>query len=282
MRDAAGSGGSRNRTEALLAAVVRGRDVMTAVRDTAAEALRTRRDPSLVAERRRVAARRRLAGWSVVGLALTALCVAGILEMARGAASVTLVGGLVLAAGLWVYCVIGTVQGARDLHARTRVVRSLPPAQPARRPVAGAIRPVIARLDAYSDALRSGIGAVGAESDAEPYQALRYVRDETLAAADAAEVRLRRQASEWSAMARAGEAGASSALSATCAQLRRAIEAGVDEYGRLVVAASDAAAASRQVAAASGAGDDMRQATERLTALAMGMRELVGQGRSAD
>lgn len=275
MGGAAEPGNPRTHAEVLRAAAVRGRDAVTAVKDTAAEALRTRRDPALVAERRRVAARRRLAGWSLIGIILTAVCVAGLMGVTRGAAGVAEIGGLVLAAGLWVYSVVGIATAARDLRARAAVVRNLPPPQPARRAVAGSVRPVMARLDAYSDALRSGIGTIGFGPDASDYAALRSIRDETLAAADAAEVRLRRQASELSAMLRAAEPSANAHLASTCATLRREIDAGVDEYGRLVVAASSATAASRQVAMAAGAGDEVQRATERLAALAAGMRELL-------
>ena len=281
---------------------VRGRDVVTTVRDTAAEAMRSRRDPALVAERRRVAARRRLAAWSLAGLVLLALGTVSALDVARGGAGVATIGGLVLAVGLWVYCVAGSVSAARDLRTRTVVARSLPPAQPARAVVTGAARPLMARLDAYSDALRSGIGTIGVvgaagaprgargargargsgaagRAGATP-SALQAVRDETLAAADAAEVRLRQQASQWSAMLRAAGQDPGGHLASACAELRGEVAAGVDEYGRLVLAAAEASAASRQVAAASGAADDVPQATERLTALAVGMRELIDRGRA--
>lgn len=292
---AAGAHGSDLRAPgaALRTAAVRGLDVVTTVKDTAAEALRTRRDPALVAERRRVAARRRLTAWSFAALILTALGTVSAIDVAHGSVAVTTIGGLVLAAGLWVYSVVGSITAARDLRVRTLVTRNLPPPQPARRVVTGEVRPLMARLDAYSDALRSGIGTIGAdrvdvarrrartrESVGSAQGALREVRDDTLAAADAAEIRLRLQAAELSAMLRAAGHDVGGPLASTCAEMRRDLEAGVDEYGRLVLAAADASTASRQIAVAAGAGDDVLHATERLTALAAGMRELIDPGRA--
>ncbi len=278
MRRVAKAGAALARSGAWRDATGRGIDLAVRAGDTVAEALRTRRDPALIAERRRVAARRRLLGWSLVGLVLAALSVAGVLSAIGGDVSAGLIGALVLAVGLLVYSLIGAVRAAVDLRARTLIVRRLPAPQPRRPSVTPAIRPLMARLDGYSDALRqvvSGIGLGGAGTE------MHALRNQTLAAADAAESRLRAQAAELTAVTRSGAGSGDGQLAAARQRLRRGIEAGVDEYGRLVAAASDAAAASRELAAATPTGE-MTMLTERLTALAAGMRELTGQDGAGD
>jgi hypothetical protein len=130
----------------------------------------------------------------------------------------------------------------------------------------------MARLDGYSDALRREIGTLGAAPGAGPV--LAELRNDTLAAADAAEVRLRRRGTELSGMVRGG-ASVDARLASGRTELTREIEAGVDRYGRLVDAAAQAAAASRELAARTAEPDaEMARVTERLTALTAGMREL--------
>lgn len=258
---------------ALRAVMGRSVDIANQVRDTAVEALRARRDPSLIAQRRCVAARRRLVGWSLAGVMLTAVGVAGVVGMMRDGVGAASVGALVLVLGLWVYCVIGSVQAARDLRVRRALVRQLPPPQPARRPVAGALRPLIAQLDAYSDALRHTMAVIDAAGIGGP---LGQLRTETLAAADAAEVRLRGRAAEIGALWRAATPQTRAEVHAAAAPRRQQLADGVAEYGRLVLAAADVAAASRDLTVVAH-DDGIAVATERLVALAAGMRELTGQ-----
>lgn len=256
-------------SNALRAVMGRGVDIANQVRDSAAEALRTRRDPSLIARRRLVAARRRLVGWSMTGVVLTAVGVTGVLGMVRDGVSATSVGALILVAGLWVYCIIGSVQAARDLRSRRALVRRLPPPQPARRPVSGALRPLIGQLDAYSDALRQTIATVEADTGA-----LWELCKDTLEAADAAEIRLRCRAAELGALWRTATPATRTEIDAATGPRQNELETGIAEYGRLVLAAADVAAASRGLAAVATRDDGLAVATDRLTALAAGMREL--------
>lgn len=261
-------------------AVDRGLDMVTSVTDTAAEVMRRRRDPAHVAERRRVAARRRLTAWSLAGLVLLGVGVNGAVGIARGGGTVLSAGMTVLIAGLFVYCVIGSVQAARDLRRRSRAARLLPPPGPERRPVIGAIRPLIARLDAYSDALRQSVGMIGIGSMAARTTAagdgVQRLRDETLASADAAESRLRSRAAEYSALVRGGSAS-DPGMVRVRGRLEHELRDGIDEYGRLVAAASDAAGASRDLGQAALVGrTDLAELTDRLAALADGMREITG------
>jgi hypothetical protein len=259
------------------AAVDRGLDMVTTVTDTAAEAMRKRRDPAHVAERRRVAAQRRLTAWSLAGLAMLGVGASGAVDIAQGDPTVTSVGATVLVAGLFVYCVVGSIQAGRDLRRRTAAARLLPPPGPDRRAVTGALRPLIARLDAYSDALRQSVGMIGFSAvGASTADAVHQLRNETLASADAAETRLRSRAAEYSALVRGGGAHAPE-LAGVRARLEEELRDGVDEYGRLVAAASDAAGASRNLGQTAPAGrTDLAELTDRLAALADGMREITG------
>ena len=90
----------------------------------------------------------------------------------------------------------------------------------------------------------------------------------------AAEVRLRARAAELTAMLRGGKPRAGSSMAATCAQLGQEIGAGVDQYGRLVSAASEAASASTDLAERVAPVGGLSDATEQLGALATGMREI--------
>jgi hypothetical protein len=245
-------------------------DLLAQATGTATEALRSRRDPSAVAERRRVAARRRLTAWSLICLVLATLGVVEGIEVFSGGASATSIGMLVLLAGLLAYGLIGAARAGIDLRARTLAVRRLPAPQPARRPVTAGIRPLMGRLDSYSDALRQLVGSLGSGGPGSP---VRRLRDDTLQAADAAETRLRAQAAELTAVVRAG--GAGTTLPATRERLERDIADGVEEYGRLVAAAGEAASAWGELHRSAAGGGSIAQVTEELTALAAGMRELV-------
>jgi predicted membrane protein len=252
---------------------------------TAAEVMRSRREPSVVAHRRRIAARRRCTAWSIATVILAALATFMAVTVFSGRGDAADVAAMVLAVGLLVWGVLGAVRAGIDLRARTLVVRRLPPPQPRRSAVTSAVRPQMDRLSDYSDRLRELIGLVGVFSDEVPVtgrrragqrDSMRAVRDDTLAAADAAETTLRARAAELTAltkMRRSTGEGADTLARARSALLAE-IAAGVDGYGRLVVATAQAVAASRELAGSVPQVDRLADATDRLTALAAGMREL--------
>lgn len=263
----------------------RGVDLLMQARDTAAEMIRSRRDPAAVARRRYVAARRRLAMWSVITI-LAAAGTAGVtMSVLDGGATTGSVAGLVLLSGLLIYSLVATAQAAVHHRRRLAVVRALPAPQPRRRAVAAAVRPEMTRLDGYSDALRLAVGSLCSSQPGQPADAMRALRDETFAAADAAETRLREKAAEWTALTRASSSPEDVDVARMREQLVAEITSGVAEYGRLVVAASDAAAARRDLVASTSvgtaAGQGIGEITERLTALAHGMRELT-HGRAGE
>jgi hypothetical protein len=269
---------------------------------TAAEVMRSRREPSVVAHRRRIAARRRCTAWSIAALILAALATYMAVTVFSGRGDPADVAALVLAGGLMVWCGLGAIRAGIDLRARTLAVRRLPPPQPRRSAVSSSIRPQMDRLSEYSDRLRELIGLVGVFADeavppgptgqavtarpagrtgrrrSAPVDAMRAVRDETLAAADAAETALRARASEFTALSKMGRTTGdrSDTLSRARSTLQAEIASGVDGYGRLVVATAQAVAASRQLAGSVPQVDQLADATDRLTALAAGMRELAG------
>jgi hypothetical protein len=271
-------------------AVGQGMELVGQVTATAAELIRTRRDPAQVAERRRLAARRRLRAWTAGSVASGALTATAVYTSVNDGLSGWAVFVLVVLIAILAWCITGVVRAAIDLRARSRVVRSLPPPQPARPAVAGAIRGEMRRLDGYSDGLRQLAGMIGVVEDAD----VRALRDEILRTADGVEVRLRADAASLTAVLRArrsARADTAPELDATAEHLRREIVAGVDGYGELVSAASDAASASRALSAGSAvagsgagaagtaagssvAGGDLRSSADRLRALAAGMREL--------
>lgn len=280
-------------------AVGHGIELVGQVSATAAELIRTRRDPALAAERRRRAAVRRVQGWSagaVVTGGVTAATAANMVGDGPSTVAIVILIGLV---AVLIWTVLGLVRAVSDLRSRTRTVRSLPPPQPARAAVAGAIRPEIKRLDGYSDGLRQLVGMIGVVDDA----GVRSLRDEILRSADDVEARLRADAASLSAVVRARRSAppeAARELDATADQLRREIVAGVDGYGELVAAASEAVSASRALSGSSGmtgstsasgsaaggvgpgapvsgrpaSARDLQASTEQLRALAAGMREL--------
>jgi hypothetical protein len=251
-----------------------GADLFNQVAATAAEVMRSRREPSAVAERRRVAARRRLNAWAVASVLLAALGTYGATTVFSGRGDAADLAVLVLVVGLLVWTVLGAVRAGIDLRVRTRIIRRLPSPQPRRIPVDSSIRPQIDRLSGYSDSLRQLIGMVGISEDDD---AVRAMRDETLAAADYAENGLRARANDLTALVRAARTtGDRAATRDTCSALSAEITTGVEQYGRLVSAAAKAAAASRQLAGSMPRVDQLAEATDRLSSLAAGMRELSG------
>jgi hypothetical protein len=219
-------------------------DLAAQVGATAAEAVRTRREPAQVARRRQRAARRRTRSWA-----------AGTVVTVAGGAAVVAIGGLsgpaiaalIVLSLVLTLCVARGIRAAGDLRTRNRVVNALPPPSPRRAPVAGELRAPMARLDGYSDGLRRLVGMIGLVED----DTVRAVRDEVIAAADATERRLRDRAAEASTLIRARRRAAADVgdqLDGTIAQMRREIEDGVAAYGRLVAAANEAAHATRSLA----------------------------------
>jgi len=275
------------------AAVASGIDLAGQVGATAAEMLRVRRDPAVIARKKRRAAKRRVQVWSggVVGSgAATAVVAVTVLPAGVSAGAVL---ALIFLAALFVWCVVGAVRAAAELRARTRAVAALPPPSPARRAVAAEVRPEMARLDGYSDGLRHLVGMIGIVDD-DP--GVRALRDETLSAADASEARLRQQAVDLTGVLKARRAappGTTEQLDAAAEVLRRQLRAGVAGYGELVSAAGEAVAASRRLAdQAGGSGapalpasassasvreaqhHELEQQVDQLRSLAAGMREL--------
>ena len=274
------------------AAVANGIDLAGQVGATAAEMLRVRREPAVVARRKRRAAKRRVQAWSVGVVASGGATAVAAVSLVPGGLSAGAVLALIFLAALLVWCVVGTVRAAVDLRARSRAVAALPPPSPARRAVAPELRPEMARLDGYSDGLRHLVAMIGIVDD-DP--GVRALRDETLGAADASEARLRQQAVDLTGLLKARRVappGAAQQLDAAVDLLRRQIALGVAGYGDLVSAAGDAVAASRQLANQQGgsgvainpagpaatAGDarqhELGSQADQLRSLAAGMREL--------
>ena len=287
------SGLAKDTVRATGSAVAQGVELATMVGATASEALRARRDPAVVAEKRVRAARRRVTAWSAGGVVSAAFVATGATMMVEDGVEAGGVGAMVLFLALPIWCVVGLVRAASDLRARKRVVTELPAAAPARPVVAGQIRPEMARLDSYSDGLRQLVGMIGIADD-DP--GLRQLRDEILVAADASEARLRRQAMDLTGLLKAKRNAppeAATQLDATATQLHGHIHQGVASYGELVSAASDAVVASRNLADSNGSyngsgvslakSDPAQQGTlhpelgqhiDQLRSLAAGMREL--------
>jgi len=284
MRKAAG------RAITTTAAVGHGVDLAVQVSAAAAERIRVRRDPAVQARKRRRAASRRLKAWSagaVVSGAVTATGVAAVLEDGWTAGAV---GAMVFLVAILVWCIVGVVRASVDLRARTRLMNALPAPQPARPAVAASIRPEIDRLDGYSDGLRHLVGMIGIVND--DADVLR-LRDDILAAADSTEAGLRSRAEDLTGVLRARRTAppeAATQLEATATLLHRQIHDGVNGYGELVSAASEAVAASRalaehgglngaqlptgQLTSGTAAGGELQIPTDQLRALAAGMREL--------
>jgi hypothetical protein len=268
-------------------------DLAAQVGATAAEAVRSRREPAQVARRRQRAARRRLRAWSA-GTVVTVAGGAGV--VALGGLSAPAVVALIFLTLVLTVCVVRGIRAAGDLRNRNRVVNALPPPSPRRSAVAAELRASMARLDGYSDGLRRLVGMIGLVED----DSVRSVRDEVIAAADATERRLRERAAEASTLIRTRRQAApdvAGQLAGTIAEMRREIEDGVAGYGRLVAAANEAVHATRSLAqgapgqinppvAASGPEDaalpvaptwgapELVERIDQLHALAAGMREL--------
>jgi hypothetical protein len=232
------------------AAVEQGLDLAAAVSATATEALRSRREPALVARRRQRAARRRVKTWSAASVA-TVAGGAGVVAITGGVSAGMIIGLIVLSA-LLIACVVRAVRAAADLRMRTRVVNALPPPSPRRSAVVGELRPAMARLDGYSDGLRRLVDLVGLDADdGLGTSTVRGLRDEVIRAADATELRLRTRAAQASDLIRARRRSAADVggdLDRTITAMRREIEDGVAGYGRLVTAANEAARATRGLA----------------------------------
>lgn len=272
------------------AVVAQGVELATMLGATATEALRTRRDPAVVAGKKVRAARRRAQAWTASAVVSGAASAAGGLTVAQQGVSAAAVVIMVLLIALFVWSVAGVARAGTDLRARKRVLAALPAAAPQRPAVAGELRPEMARLDGYADGLRHLVGMIGIV-DHDP--GVRALRDEILSAADASEARLRRQAVDLTGLLKARRSAPPSAreqLDSTVEVLREQIRDGVAGYGELVSAASEAVAASRRLAdqtgrpglAAGTAGPvgpgtlhpELEQPIDQLRSLAAGMREL--------
>lgn len=226
------------------AVVGSGLDLAAQVGATAAEAVRSRREPAQVARRRRRAAQRRLRAWSAASVVTVA---GGAGLVAIGGLSAPVIVAVVFLTIVLSLCVVRGVRAAGDLRQRTRVVAALPPPSPRRVAVAVELRAPMARLDGYSDGLRRLVAMIGLVED----DAVLSVRAEVIAAADETERRLRDRAAQASTLIRTRRRAAADVggrLDGTIAELRQEIEDGVAGYGRLVAAANEAANASRGLA----------------------------------
>ncbi|MET0862853.1 MAG: hypothetical protein ABWZ98_00830, partial [Nakamurella sp.] len=203
------------------AAVAQGVELAGQVGATAAEVMRTRREPAVVAQRKRRAARRRVRAWSAGGVVSAGVTAGGVVSVAQSGVGVGIAVILVVAIAALIWCIVGLVGAVSDLRARNRIIAALPPAAPARSAVASQIRPAMSRLDGYSDGLRQLIGMVGLVRD-DP--GMRGLRDEILSAADASEARLRQQARDLTGMTKARRTSPSASaaqLDATIAELKQ-------------------------------------------------------------
>jgi len=280
------------------AAVVQGVELAGQVSATAAEVIRTRREPAVIAQRKRRAARRRVRAWSAGGVVSAGVTTAGVVSVVNSGVTVGVAAVLVVAIAALIWCIVGLVGAVSDLRARNRIIAALPPPAPPRSAVASPIRPVMARLDGYSDGLRQLVGMVGLVRD-EPE--MRRLRDEILGTADAFEGRLRQQAKELGGLIRARKSSPANSvgqLDRAITDLEQDISTGVAGYGELVSAATEAVAASRQLAAgtagvpgtavahqqpaaieatgSSAVHPELAAPIDQLRSLAAGMRELAG------
>ncbi|MEP6561164.1 MAG: hypothetical protein ABJD68_08840 [Nakamurella sp.] len=275
------------------AAVAQGVELAGQVSASAAELLRTRREPAVIARKKRKAARRRVRSWSAGGVVGAAVTTAGVVSVVSNGVTVGIAAILVVAIAALIWCIVGLIGAVKDLRARDRIIAALPPPAPSRSAVASRIRPAMARLDGYSDGLRQLVEMVGLVRD-DP--AMRRLRDEILSAADVSEGRLRQQARDLSGLIKARKmspTASAAQLDETISELNQEISAGVAGYGELVSAATEAVAASRQLAAgtpgtalvpqrAQDVGNSMHPELaapiDQLRSLAAGMRELAGAG----
>lgn len=251
-------------------ALNRGVEVAGQVGASASEFLRVRRDPAEVARRRHRAAVRRSNIWgagSAIGIAAGAALA---VDVARSGVTASAVFSVVLVAALIVWCVLGFIRSITDLRLRNRAVKALPPPQPARRTVSPQIRSDVGRLDMFSDGLRDLLSMLPIDAAG----GLSTVRLEVIVSADEAELLLRRQAQEYTLLRKTSGGAphdARPALDVAASSLAGQIHTGVLHYGQLIAAATDTVAASAELHAAVA---DVQPATDRLRALAMGMREI--------
>ncbi len=259
-------------------ALARGVQAAGHVGASATEFLRVRRDPAEIAIRRRKAAVRRANVWGagvVVGVAGGAALAVAVADAGITASEIF---SFIIVAALVIWCTLGLVRSVVDLRRRSRAVAALPPPQPARGPVAGAIRADIGRLDSYSDGLRQLVSMLAIDTG----HSGAALRRDVITSADGAERQLRRQAQEYTGVRKAmtgAPAAARPALNTTADELAGRIRAGVAEYGRLVSAATTAVVASAQLKTVL---TDLEGPIDRLQALAMGMREIAGHARPPD
>lgn len=255
-------------------AMGRGVEAAGQVSAAATEFLRVRRDPAEIALRRRKSAIRRVKVWSAGAAVAVAAGTALTVGVVADGLVTSMVFSMILVTALLIWCLAGLVRAVSDLRRRSRELAGLPPPQPARRAVASQIRGEIGRLDAYSDGLRRLMSVL----PSAPHP-LAGLGSDVLASADEAEVVLRRQANEYTALRKAAAGAprpAQPTLLATAEAHAVLIRDGVREYGRLVTAATETVAASAELA---GAVTDLLEPTERLTALAGGMREISRHAR---
>jgi hypothetical protein len=269
-------------------AVGRSAEVVNQVSATAAEVMRSRRDPAVVAEKKRRAAKRRITAWSAGAVVAGAITATGAAAVIEGDNSPGAIGGMILLIAILIWCIVGVIRASVDLRSRNRAIATLPPPSMARPPVAGEIRGEMARLDGYADGLRHLVGMIGIVDDAS----VRVLRGEIVSAADASEARLRNQAVALTGLLKARRSAppeAAKQLDATAGVLTRQIHDGVANYGQLVSAASEAVAASTTLAEQSDQGRsggvsltksganryaELDHSIDQLRALAAGMREL--------
>ncbi len=293
--------GSRPGSFSAAPALAKGFEVASTVNASSREFMRVRRDAAEIAARRRRAAVRRRGLWTaatVVGLAGAA----GVaVTIAQDGLTATATATAVLVLALLIWAVTGLVRAVAVLRRSSRVVAALPPPQPGRPAVAPGIRSEIARLNDYSDGLRSLVsasaaGSVSGRSTAPPGPLAVQLRDVVMAA-DQAERQLRQLAQDYTGLARTGTRAPGASAASTAGLLAGEIGAGVAHYGQLVeaTAAVTSAAAALQAGAPSttvvpapdrkaiGGGaagqsptGELQEQIERLRALALGLRELAG------
>lgn len=249
-------------------ALARGVDAAGQVGTAAAEVVRVRRDPSKVAQRQVDRARRRVVAWSAGTLASGAWATVQVVDWVQNGLSAFIVVWLVFCLAGLVWMAPNLTRSIGDLRARRRALTALPPPQPSRPAVPGVVRPQMQRLGQLSDGLRSLVGLIGWIED----DAVLTLRSDLITAADTAEVRLRRAAVGLGGLLKARDAAPAESRDAAHAVVERTIaqiDLGVEEYARLVAAATETVAAG-EVAPAG----ELTAHSDTLLALAHGMREI--------
>lgn len=191
-----------------------------------------------------------------------------IVELVRDGASASIVIWLLFCLAALAWVVPNLTRAVSDLRARRRARAALPPPQPSRPTAPSAVRPQMQRLGQLSDGLRSLVGLIGWVDDDTVLQ----LRADLLASADTAEVRLRRTAAGLNGLLKARDAAQPESREAAQAVVDRTIaqiDAGVQEYARLVAAATETVSASE--VAPTG---ELTGRADALLALAQGMREI--------